>query len=311
MPKSIASVSAIMVVVASEEDRALLYASDNLREWQWVSDIGPFGATGGLWECPDLFELPVENKDGETRWLFKVDVMTATGRNGSATIVMTGLFDGTRFTPDEGQRWADGGRDFYAAISWSDIPQSDGRRIWIGWMSNHLYGSLTPTSPWRGAMTVPRSLSLRDEGGRYTVLQRPVREIEAYRGVEQGGAAALTLPGAAFDLNIDAEGDATVTITAIDGHCLTITIDRARGTISFDRAQAGLMSDIAGFAALNEAPLREGARDLRILSDHCSVEIFADEGASVITCLHFLKSGPVTVSVQGDVNVWRVWEIGS
>ena len=237
--------------------------------------------------------------------------MTAKGRDGSATIVMTGLFDGTHFTPDEGQNWADGGRDFYAAISWSDIPQSDGRRIWIGWMSNHLYGALTPTSPWRGAMTVPRSLSLRDDGDRYTLLQRPVREIEAYRGVEQGAAAAVTLPGVAFDLHIDAEGDATVTITAIDGHCLTIKVDRARATISFNRAQAGLMSDIAGFAALNEAPLRDGAHDVRILCDHCSVEIFADEGASVITGLHFLNAGPVTIDVQGNVSAWRVWEIGS
>jgi fructan beta-fructosidase len=301
----------IMVVVASEEDRALLYASDNLREWQWLSDIGPFGAAGGLWECPDLFELPVENKGSETRWLFKVDVMTAEGRDGSATIVITGLFDGTHFMPDEGQTWADGGRDFYAAISWSDIPQSDGRRIWIGWMSNHLYGSLTPTHPWRGAMTVPRSLSLRADGARYILLQRPVREVEAYRGLAQLGKQEIILAHAAFDMDMIIAGDAEIFISSDDGRYLKISINRANSSLSLDRSSAGLMSEIADFAVTNVVPLQAEANDVRILCDHCSLEIFADGGASVLTALHFLTSGRITVSVASAGAVWKVWSLSS
>ncbi|GJM68980.1 hypothetical protein HMSSN036_11960 [Paenibacillus macerans] len=51
-------------------------------------------------------------------------------------------------------------------MTWSDIPEQDGRRVIIGWMSNWKYASETPTGTWRGAMTLPRVLSLtsRDEG---------------------------------------------------------------------------------------------------------------------------------------------------
>ena len=57
--------------------------------------------------------------------------------------------------------WMDYGKDFYAAVTWNDVP--DGRRIAIGWMSNWNYAGAIPTSPWRSAMSVPRELGLRDD----------------------------------------------------------------------------------------------------------------------------------------------------
>src|SRR5439155_17722147 len=81
----------------------------------------------------------------------------------------------------EGALWADFGPDFYAAVSYSDIPKQDGRRIWLGWMSNWQYAGDVPTSPWRGAMTVPRELILRSTSSGLRLVQKPVREIEALR----------------------------------------------------------------------------------------------------------------------------------
>lgn len=46
-----------------------------------------------------------------------------------------GDFDGTHFkneNPPNKVLWTDYGRDFYAAVSWSDIPSTDSRRLWLG-----------------------------------------------------------------------------------------------------------------------------------------------------------------------------------
>jgi sucrose-6-phosphate hydrolase SacC (GH32 family) len=85
----------------------------------------------------------------------------------------------------EGELWADYGRDCYAAVSWSDIPKSDGRRIFLGWMSNWEYAQDVPTSPWRNAMTIPRELSLSDTGQGLRLIQKPVRELRLLRGARQ------------------------------------------------------------------------------------------------------------------------------
>ena len=101
---------------------------------------------------------------------------------GSGAQYFIGKFDGTRFindaSDDEILR-VDHGMDFYAAQSWSDIP--DGRRIWIGWLNNWHYADVIPTSPWRGVFSIPRELRLRKypEGPR--LIQRPVEELRSLR----------------------------------------------------------------------------------------------------------------------------------
>ena len=64
-----------MVVALSQENRALVNASDDLRAWEELSAIGPFDCPGQLWGCPLLIELPIEGSD-RTRWMFKVDVLS-------------------------------------------------------------------------------------------------------------------------------------------------------------------------------------------------------------------------------------------
>ena len=142
------------------------YASPDLKAWTHRSDFGPAGSTEGIWECPDLFPVRVEGQGRDSRWVLVVTVGSGAPAGGSGTQYFVGEFDGTRFVPDGTPAptlplWADYGRDFYAAVSWSDVPARDGRRLWIGWMSNWNYANDVPTFPWRSAMTVPRELLLR------------------------------------------------------------------------------------------------------------------------------------------------------
>lgn len=83
----------IMVIALAEAHRVQFYASDDLKTWTHLSDFGPAGATRGVWECPDLFELPVEGTD-ETRWVLEVDVQPIGGQ------YFVGTFDGTSFHLD-------------------------------------------------------------------------------------------------------------------------------------------------------------------------------------------------------------------
>ncbi len=321
----------IMVVAMSLASRIALYGSDNLRQWQHLSDIGPAGPTGSVWECPDLFELPVEGEGG-TRWVLKFDVMRSDEPGIAVPVVLTGSFDGTAFAPDADAggipHWqrADHGHDFYAAISWSDIPASDGRRVWIGWMSNHHYAAAVPTSPWRGAMTIPRALSLRRIDDVYRLVQQPVAELQARRRTLHE-PRAITLPAtqtlrlvAPTDLPLACEfhvrvhersvASFTIGLDNRHGHHLEIGWDCTNARLRIDRS-AGLMAGNSVFAAPCSASLAAaGPLTLQIFVDRGSIEIFADDGATVITAQHLMPDDGWSATIARRENTQDFAELG-
>ena len=101
---------------------------------------------------------------------------------GSRTQYFVGQFDGTTFINDNVDStilWLDHGRDNYAGVSWSDL--QDGRRIYLGWMSNWRYANQVPTKEWRSAMTLPRELSLTAGEAGVRLIQKVVPEIDSIR----------------------------------------------------------------------------------------------------------------------------------
>ena len=203
-----------MVVALSDQNKVRFYASPDLQRWGALSDFGPQGAIDGVWECPDLFDLPVEGQTGRTRWVLDVDVGAGAPAGGTGGQYFVGEFDGTRFRSDlpadAPVRWVDHGRDFYASTSFSDLPESDSRRIWMGWLSNWEYAKVEPTPPWRGMQSVPREVRLVPAGDELVLAQQPVREVETLRGtpvvVEPGRfAGRRLLPVAGEALDIEAE----------------------------------------------------------------------------------------------------------
>jgi fructan beta-fructosidase len=160
------SQSWVMVVSLPDQHKLRFYRSKNLRQWDQASEFGPAGAVSGVWECPDLFELPVRDIKGRqvsTRWLLSININPGGPAKGSADQYFIGQFDGFRFSedhPGSAIRWADWGKDFYASTSISNIPP-DKDRMWIAWMSNWQYAAMLPSLPGRGEMTVARRLYLR------------------------------------------------------------------------------------------------------------------------------------------------------
>lgn len=332
----------VMIVSRAVERVLVFYGSENLKEWTELSRFGPAGSLAKPnWECPDLFELSLDKGDGttDTRWVLEVDIGGGSIAGGSGGEYFVGEFDGTTFRAEQAARWVDYGRDFYAPVSWDNIPVSDGRRIWLGWMNNW-ETSLVPTAPWRGAMSLPRSLSLRrvafnnEEPAVLTLVQEPVRELASLRaGTRQLNTisgwppVALTEPGDLGDMPCELE----VTITPADARSAGIRIrtgddefteigyDRFEAAIYVDRTKSGNVGFHPAFAGRHRAPTRliDGAVTLRIFVDRSSVEVFVNGGEAVITDRIFPNSqqpvieaftGSPTATVQTTLHPLRsIW----
>lgn len=189
----------VMVVSLPTEHKVRIYRSKNLKQWEQASEFGPAGAVSGVWECPDLFELPVRDAKGKrmqkadgARWVLNVNINPGGPAGGSGDQYFVGQFDGFRFTedhPGSGPHWADRGKDFYASTSFSNTtPDQD--RLWIGWMSNWQYAAQLPSLPGRGEMSVVRSISLRQAPAYpkltysqepLSLIQHPILQVPAHK----------------------------------------------------------------------------------------------------------------------------------
>jgi len=297
------------VMILAARDRVLFYVSDNLREWTLASEFGADqGSHAGVWECPDLLALPVTGTGGgnatdqATQWMMVVSI---NGAGGSAMQYFLGSFDGTIFTnanPADTILWADYGRDNYAAVSWSDVPTADGRVIWIGWMSNWKYARFTPTDGWRGAMTIPRALSLTEIAGETRLVQTPVAELRGVHGEGQHWANATFAPGThvlqtatgpAYEVVAEIHAGTAIgfafAVRAGDDAQTVIGYDVNTATLFVDRTRSGNTEFSPDFAGRQDAPLQtaDGTVRLHIFVDTCSVEVFGGSGEAVITDLIF------------------------
>lgn len=271
----------IMVVALSAENRALVYASHDLKHWDELSVIHGAGAPGQVWECPLLIELPVEGT-GETRWLFKVDVLHQ--GPGSGAIYQTGTFDGIRFIPDGPTlepTWqlADHGSDFYAAIAWHEPRDDAGRPVWIGWMGNHAYQGQLPKQGWRGAMSLPRRLSLVREGQGYALRQ----EIEP-GSTEHVSLATLNNQDIGQSARLELPELAQFSLTISDTNGRFLQIER-RGQTLFVQRRDPSSPFLDAVSKVNI----KGTPSLNLWLDYGSLELLDSSGQLSLTMQHRLQ----------------------
>lgn len=304
----------VMVLALATEHRIRFYSSPDLKRWTYLSDFGPAAATGGVWECPDLFELPVDGDPATTRWVLIVNLNPGGIAGGSGGQYFVGRFDGTRFiadsirgssvpvakdAPDTATTlWLDYGADFYAGVTWSDVP--GGRRVLLAWMNDWRYANDIPTAPWRSAMSLPRTLALRTTPEGIRLVQQPAQEIERLRGTRQWLDARAIHAGSTSLASLDVAGKALEIVAEFragaasefglmvrtgQGEATVIGVDATAGRLFVDRTRSGEVGFHREFAARHHAPLsmRNGRVRLRVFVDWSSVEVFADEGRTVIT----------------------------
>jgi sucrose-6-phosphate hydrolase SacC (GH32 family) len=488
----------IMTVSLSAQHKVRFYGSPNLKDWTLLSEFGPAGGTAGVWECPDLFQVPVRGTD-EKRWVLAVNMNPGSIAGGSGGQYFVGQFDGKKFVADPGSLlsptpaiapegqviadfegkdygdwktvgeafgpgpaqgrlgdqnpvdgyvghglvnsfyhgdattgtltspefeithpylnfligggsqketrmdllvdgkvvrtasgddaerlawkswnvgefknrkavlqivdnatggwghinvdqitladeparaasesalWFDYGPDYYAAVSWSDIPKSDGRRLWLGWMSNWEYGQEVPTTPWRSAMSIPREVGLRQTAEGIRLVQKPAREMELLRGQHfkfKGGNLAEAnawlaknhIQGNQLELEVEFDPQSTgvegIKLLKGAGEETVIGVDRDKGTVFVDRTHSGIVNFNPKFSGKYDAPLasRDGKVKLHIFVDACSLEAFVNDGEKVFTVLVYPSEdsrgleffGPENGAKVGSINIWNLKSI--
>lgn len=282
------------------KDKISFYSSEDLLQWEHESDFNPpWAAYGGVWECPDLF--PLTTPDGQEKWVLLVSINPGGPNGGSATQYFIGDFDGQTFSTDQNEiQWLDYGADNYAGVTWSNIPDSDGRQLFIGWMSNWLYANVVPTEVWRSATTLPREISLWGKSPEWHLASSPVKELEKLRksSHEISGDTVL-LEEELVELVLTPEEDAfRIVFNNSEGE--QVILEKADGMLILDRTQSGLVDFNERFPARHQALLGElTVQNLRIYLDRSSIEVFINEGELVMTDLLFPEHRYTQIELKG------------
>ena len=328
------------VMILAVKNEVHLYGSADLKSWTLLSEFGNnAGSHGGVWECPDLFPLSV---NGEEKWVMLVSINPGGPAGGSATQYFIGDFDGKQFTldppfasrvmPDEQGNeqavWIDYGPDNYAGVTWSNVPESDGRRLFIGWMNNWQYANQVPTEAWRSAMTVPRELTLTRVDGRVELVTNPVEElkqlvlngaIDTFNTLAEDSVLATDLSGAPFQVTFQAQNSFSVKLENGKGEFISVGYEADSNRYFMDRRNSGKTAFSDEFPGMYYAP-RMATSDtinVNLFFDVSSVELFADGGLSVMTGIFFpnepysrlrvtVEDGEITdTSVKPMNSIWN------
>ena len=294
----------IMLLAVGQEMQ--IFSSSNLKDWAFESSFGEGqGAHGGVWECPDLFELPVDGTN-EKKWVLLCNLNPGGPFGGSATQYFVGTFNGKEFVNESPSKtkWMDWGKDHYATVTWSDAP--DNRRIAIAWMSNWQYANDVPTSQYRSPNSVPRDLSLFTVDGETYLQSAPSPELLKLRDISKKRSFKVNGTRTIKDMIAGNEGAYEIELTIENQHAdvigfrlyndkgeeVDMQYDMKEKKFSMDRRKSGEVSFNENFPMLTWTAIEQGGNEeqggkealkLRLFVDKSSVEAFGDGGRFVMT----------------------------
>ncbi len=285
------------IMTLAVKNMVSFYSSPNLKDWTKESDFGmELGSHDGVWECPDLFPLKLNNK---TYWVLTSSINPGGPNKGSATQYFIGKFDGHIFNSNSTKtKWMDYGADNYAGVTFSNF---GGNPISIGWMSNWMYAQQVPTVKWRSAMTVPRTLKIQDVDGETYLASMPSIFPEG-TPINVKGVTEINAP---FILNMSETPIHSFTITLSNklGEHLDFGYDSISNQYFVDRTAAGVHDFHNEFATKHFAPRISNSKilnRLKVIIDNTSIEMFADFGLTVMTDIFFPTLPYNTISVKSN-----------
>lgn len=286
------------VASIAAQDQISFYASSDLKNWKKLSDFGKsIGSHDGVWECPDLFPIEYE---GKTVWVLIVNINPGGPNGGSATQYFVGDFNGKEFKCDyKKTKWVDYGPDEYAGVTWSNTGK---RKIFIGWMSNWEYANIVPTEKFRNAFTIPRELGLKKINEEYYVTSTPVSELKkmekqsiVINNLTINDSSDLTdkignieVPSK-FNLVLSNKNDFSIELLNTLNEKVVVGYSKDKNQFFLDRRNAGKVDFHKNFGRINFAPRLSSSDEisLSIYLDLASIEVFADNGLSVLTSVLF------------------------
>ena len=281
-----------LILAAGQEMR--IYSSKDLKDWKYESSFGKeYGNHGGVWECPDLFEIKNE-KLNIKNWVLICNINPGGPFGGSATQYFVGQFDGHKFTCEsmpKVTKWMDYGKDHYATVSFYNAPEN--RRVVLAWMSNWQYANQVPTKQYRSGNSIPRDLGLFTCGEETYVSVVPSKEMLAMRGEK------IKKPTEACEIIVDMKSQTEIVLSNAKGEQVTMKYDASKQTFTMDRTKSGDVSFSEAFPCETVAPTYGTIKQLRIFIDRCSIEAFDAEGKMAMTNLVFPSEPYTNIKVKG------------
>lgn len=231
------------------------HTSTNMRDWTYQDHLL------GYFECPELFELPVDEGANGTRWV-------VFGANAEYQV---GEFDGRSFKPDhEDKRRLHYGK-YYAAQTFDNTP--DGRKIQIGWLR------IPSPGPYNQHFSFPHQNTLRTTSDGIRMFAEPIDEITKLHGKENnispqalpdGIAKSTSVNGRLFDIRTGFDIGTAKSVVISAGN-VTITYDALNKTLIHNKAKASL-KDVVPLEPIN------GKIAIQILIDNSILEVIGNNG---------------------------------
>lgn len=254
-------------------------------------------ATGGVGDLLDWVSWDVREFAGQEAQIQIID--RKTGNGGYILVEQLMLSNAPASSSKDQARWVDYGKDFYAVTSWSNTPREDGQRLWIAWMNNWQYGQEIPTSPWRSAQTIPRAVALKTYKDGIRLTQMPVAGLQSLRGANyklanqvvagndplagQGVSGKTLEIIATFQIDTASEFGLKVRKGAAEETVIGYNVRTAE--LFVDRSKSGKTDFNPQFPGSHHGPLpdEQGRIKLHLFVDWSSIEVFGNDGRTVIT----------------------------
>ncbi len=300
----------VMALVIPDRFTVQFYDSKNLLDWKLTGTFTDAGDTTRVWECPDLYELPIENEN-KTKWVLSISGGHPQGPKFVGMQYFVGEFDGNVFEKDSSHQtpaYLDFGKDFYAGIIYNNLDRQQYKKVMIGWVNNWTYGNQIPTSPWRGAMSLPRELSLVKTTDGIILKQQPVG-IEKLRGNRIEVIENETLKGP-FEFTAELTEETALDITTDAGDRLTLSYVEGDFTIDRTKSKTDFNPDFSSFDAYS-VPLYPPSIKIRVIIDQSIAEVYINDGFAVLTEQFYFHQKEIKITTAGDVKITDVYLLES
>jgi fructan beta-fructosidase len=316
----------IMVVAKALEKKIKFYSSPDLKNWTWMSDFGPAGATEKAWECPDLFQLPVDGNTNNRKWVLVVSFDWAHEQ------YFVGDFDGTSFKKDQHQPdtplYVDRGLDFYASRTFRDYDHVLKSTTSIGWIATWDYAQLVPSAWGKGFWSIPRDLELKTFPEGIRLIQKPIENLKvlrtspvSYTSKLPKGTSKLSKFAPQENIyEIDATFSTKTTnvfgfnLCVGDGRKVSFSYDTQSETLIIDRTNCSNVP-IDKFSRTTSAKVIPVNKEIRMhfYVDKSSIELFTNEGKDVFTLLTYPAENQVGIETFAEkdgtkmtLNAWKL-----
>ena len=279
-----------------DEGKVLIFESEDQLNWIYKSDVKTAERFGYMWECPDYFET-------EGRKILSTSVQGLEGGVWNArNVYQSGYFlvEGdilSEYVLSDYELW-DYGFDYYAPQSFES---EDGRRIHISWMGMpdcEEYTNLTLEDGWQHCFTFPREVHVKDK----KVLQQPVKELEALRRGEERAVSVLEKKGTkVFEAEVqNITGNHFRAVLAKE-----LVLEYVNGRFEMKFTSQDKTSVSAG-RSLRFREVSE-VRNVRILADVSSVEVFVNDGETVFSTRYYPQDYEIKIAaLDAKIAFWEL-----